>query len=195
MQLENVMLERGSHIDISAGVCAMEMVAFLAGEMHSDRPVCTCPVLAAFVRRLNDRFDDSDRQLLKPFIPRLIGTRDEKKRDVRMYFFVNWAAREFAPTVLEDSGRVEDAKLLRDLDPITDGDSARRARKVALEVRSHAADAAAYAAAAADAAAAAADAAAYAYAAAYAADAAKWRERADRYREMCLGALARAIEL
>ena len=33
-------------------LCAMEMVAWLAGEAHSDEPECACPVLAAMVRAL-----------------------------------------------------------------------------------------------------------------------------------------------
>jgi hypothetical protein len=39
-------LSHGSHDRREDGMCLMEAVAFLAGERHSDRPVCACPVLS-----------------------------------------------------------------------------------------------------------------------------------------------------
>ena len=48
LSLDTVTLEKGGHASIDDGVCAMEMVAFLAGEPHSDSPACTSPILAAF---------------------------------------------------------------------------------------------------------------------------------------------------
>ncbi len=57
----------------------MEMVAWLAGEAHSDQPDCASPVLAALVRAINDRLaSDSERErLLRPLVPILVNTRSD----------------------------------------------------------------------------------------------------------------------
>lgn len=68
-------LSRYGHYDRTAGVCLLEAVAWFAGEDHTDHPECTCPGLAAYGRTLNDRLLDEERQLLRPLIPRLVGTR------------------------------------------------------------------------------------------------------------------------
>src|SRR5690348_11325241 len=75
--LETIHLSSGAHESFEAGVCAMEMVAYLAGEPHSDAPECACPVLTSFMVAWNDGLpSDAERdRLLKPFLPRLIGTR------------------------------------------------------------------------------------------------------------------------
>ena len=53
-KLETYQLMQGSHSDFEGGMCAMEFVAWLAEEPHSDAPDCACPVLAAFMRTWND---------------------------------------------------------------------------------------------------------------------------------------------
>ena len=57
--------------------CVMEVVAFVAGESWSDVPKCTCPVLRTFMVAWNDGLpnDAARDELLRPLIPRLIGTR------------------------------------------------------------------------------------------------------------------------
>ena len=57
-------------------LCVMSLVALIAGERHSDRPDCACPVITAYAIKLNDALDDEIRQRLKPFAPRIVGTRD-----------------------------------------------------------------------------------------------------------------------
>ncbi|MCY4119317.1 MAG: hypothetical protein OXG72_00140, partial [Acidobacteria bacterium] len=73
--LTDLVLSRGSHDDRAEGVCLMEAVAWLAGEEHSDTPVCCSPILAAFFRSWNDgmRSDAECAQLIE-YIPLLIGT-------------------------------------------------------------------------------------------------------------------------
>ena len=58
-------------------MCAMEAVAFVAGELWSDHPECACPVIGAFMRAWNDGLaDDVERTtLLRPLVPKLVGTR------------------------------------------------------------------------------------------------------------------------
>lgn len=97
-------LSKGAHRSFSDGVCAMEMVAYLAGESHSDHPACVCPVLAAYVRQLNDSMrDDATRdRWLKPILPRLIGT--TATPDVaqqRAFALTDAALRVFTPCAFD----------------------------------------------------------------------------------------------
>jgi hypothetical protein len=113
-QLENIRLKFGGHQFREDGLCAMEAVAYLAGEPHSDCPVCTCPILAAYVRSLNDGMDDETRQLLKPYILRLIGTNNDKEQE-RAELLVWAAVTEFAPLALEQAGLKDHADKLRNI--------------------------------------------------------------------------------
>ena len=63
----NLMLAYGGHTKPEDGMCAMEAVAWIAGERWSDHPKCASPVIGAFMRRWNDVLDDEGRQLLKPY--------------------------------------------------------------------------------------------------------------------------------
>ncbi len=93
--IEKLHLANGAHASRDAGVCLMEAVAWFAGEEHSDRPSCTSPVLAAYARIINDSLSQSERQLLVPLIPRLVGTVDPAL-DVRRCQLLADRAREFA---------------------------------------------------------------------------------------------------
>jgi len=57
-------------------MCLMSLVAFLAGEEHSDAPSCASPLIQAFAIRINDNMPYWARQRLKLFAPRIIGTND-----------------------------------------------------------------------------------------------------------------------
>lgn len=59
--IENLNLDKGAHSTRDEGVCLMEAVAFVAGEPHTDHPVCASPVLGAFGRSLNDVLSDETR--------------------------------------------------------------------------------------------------------------------------------------
>ena len=54
--------------------CAMEAVAYYARERHSDRPRTASPLVASYIRPLNDAWNDEDRQRLKELIPLLVGS-------------------------------------------------------------------------------------------------------------------------
>ena len=62
-------LQGGAHDSPAEGVCAMEMVAFIERLPHSDKPECTCPVIASFVRGANDLLSAAERQKLLPILP------------------------------------------------------------------------------------------------------------------------------
>lgn len=71
-----IQLKPGNHASRLQGMDAMETVAWLAGEPHSDQPQCTCPVLTYFVNRWNDDLPLPLRNAtLEPLLPRLVGTR------------------------------------------------------------------------------------------------------------------------
>lgn len=191
-QLESIDLDSGQHDTFSEGHCAMEVVAWLAGEGHTDAPECASHVLRRYTIALNDRWTTPDRQRLKPYLPRMIGTSNDGKDLRRAYLAADWAVRTLLPLLLDRRGKTDQAQRLRDLPAITDTTTAQSARDAAdavydaADADAYAADAdaadadadyayaagayaaAAYAYAAADSA----DSAAYAYAAAYAADAA-----------------------
>ena len=59
--------------------CVMEAVAYVAGEEWSDHPECASTVISAFLRSWNDSLSDEDRQMLKPLIPKLVGTRRRRR--------------------------------------------------------------------------------------------------------------------
>jgi hypothetical protein len=97
-------LGSGAHSSIETGVCVMEAVAFVAGDPWSDHPECACPVISAFMRAWNDGLpNDADRnRLLRPFIPKLVGSKGSKKvRDRRAWLAVDWTVRVFTPKWLE----------------------------------------------------------------------------------------------
>lgn len=120
-----VQLDAGKHASPADGVCLMEAVAYAAGEPHSDRPKCASPVLAAFGRILNDGLGDGDRQLLRPFIHRLVGTvasTDVERQ--RAYVLLDAATRQVVPIAMDilasDVAGLDDlAAVLRGLPPLT----------------------------------------------------------------------------
>lgn len=70
-----IKLSKGQHNHPSEGMCIMECVAYIQGELHSDRPKCADPILTYFAHRLNDAANDEQRQKLIPFVLRLAGSK------------------------------------------------------------------------------------------------------------------------
>ena len=156
-----VTLASGAHANPQEGLCFMEMVAWFAGEEHSDEPQCACPVLGRYGIGLNDRMPTDLRdRLLKPLVPMIAGTRgtrDDERR--RAEFLAMWTINRILPSALRAIG-------LKDHGDACATAATLPAARAAADAARAAADAAraaayAYAADAADAA----DAAAYAYAA------------------------------
>lgn len=124
--LEQHPLRHGAHPTRGDGMCAMEMVAWLAGEPHSDEPRCACPVIAAFVRALNDSLpsDAARNRLLRPLVPKLVNTRANARVEaLRGRLAADAGVRELLPVLLERQGRLEEAALLRQLPPLHDDES------------------------------------------------------------------------
>ena len=108
----------GSHPDRSNGLCVMEVVAWYAGEAHSDAPACTSPVLAAYARGLNDAMpDDATRdKYLKPLIIPLVETTATRAVEVkRAEHFARVAVTRIAPLALRTAGLKKEAETLEAL--------------------------------------------------------------------------------
>jgi hypothetical protein len=71
---ERVRLDAGSHETPGDGACIVELASLVAREPFSDRPDCVCPVIAAFLRGWNDRSAYADRQRLRPYARRIVGS-------------------------------------------------------------------------------------------------------------------------
>lgn len=128
--IERFPLQRGAHESRGDGMCAMEMVAWLAGEPHSDEPLCACPVLAAFVRACNDVMTDAARNRhLRPLVPLLVNTRAGSGAErARGFLVLDSLLRRLVPAWLRRRRCVDEAVLLETLAPITDAASLRPAR-------------------------------------------------------------------
>ena len=120
-------LDHGAHESFDNGHCAMEVVAWLADQGHTDAPSCSSRVLRAFTIRLNDRWNTLDRQRLIPLLPRMIGTANDGQDEARSYLALDWLIRTFTPAWLDLAGLAARATALRSLDPITNLDTARAA--------------------------------------------------------------------
>lgn len=130
--IEQLPLRRGSHATRDDGMCAMEMVAWLAGEPHSDEPQCSCPVLAALVRACNDSLSDPSRnRYLRPLVPQLVNTRASAAVErLRGLLAIECLVSTLLPQWLTRHRRHDEARLLRELPPIRrleDVQTARRA--------------------------------------------------------------------
>lgn len=52
----------------------VELASMIAGEKFTDRPKCVCPVVGSFLRCWNDHAGYADRQRLRPYASRVVGT-------------------------------------------------------------------------------------------------------------------------
>jgi hypothetical protein len=102
--IEDITLSRGAHNDRDNGLCLLEAVAWLAGEEHTDRPVCVSGVLAAYGRELNDvllpaRVDLEPR--IRALAPMLVGTAGRPELDHRASLLaLDWLVRIYTPAWL-----------------------------------------------------------------------------------------------
>ena len=132
LDLQTLILKSGAHSNPEDGVCIMEAVAFVAGEPHSDHPMCASPSISEFLRRWNDRCNEEQRQELKQYIPRLVGSRATPEIEAkRAYLAADFAVRVAAPIALELGGYKDHAAALRALAQVVDKETASAARAAA----------------------------------------------------------------
>jgi hypothetical protein len=102
----------------------MEAAAWLAGEAWSDQPSCVPETIARFMRNWNDSLPDDRRDLLKPYIPRVIGlAKDVATEERRAWLAMDWLTRECAPAWLDLAGLGDHANAMRELPEITGKES------------------------------------------------------------------------
>lgn len=126
----NVTLSIGGHEKVEDGLCLLEACALFAGEEHSDRPACVCPVLSAFLRKVNNlsfHDDETRTRVLVPLIEVLVGTQaDEQVQVKRAYLLTESTVRELLPIGLNAFGLHEAAQALTAL-PALDPSNPREA--------------------------------------------------------------------
>ena len=128
MSTNPYLLTSGSHASADDGRCAMEWVAYLAGEPHSDQPVCVSPMLKEFCIKLNDNLPDDQRQRMRPYLARTIGTAGDGLDDRRRWMCVDWLIRSYTPTFLQlVPSLAERAQALRALPPVLAAENVTRA--------------------------------------------------------------------
>jgi hypothetical protein len=136
-------LSHGKHDDPADGRCAMEWVAYLAGEPHTDQPVCVSPILRTYGIALNDAWDDEQRQKLRPYLARCIGTAGDGRDKERAWLCVDWLIREYAPAWLDLVPSLQQyAVALRDLEPVLGPRAIDQAQVAVVAARNAARDAA-----------------------------------------------------
>lgn len=123
-QVKGWSLKRGSHPkNVGGNACVMEIVSYIAGDPWSDHPPCACPALTAFMLTYNDDLpSDADRdRLLKPFIPRLVGTNTGEDTHMRrVYLVLDWLIRiyttqwmDLVPDLQELTARIRAAPEIK----------------------------------------------------------------------------------
>ena len=119
LDLDAVTLAAGGHLPDSDAMCVMEAVAMLAGESWSDHPQCASPVLGAFLRSWNDALPDDERQQLKQYIARLVGSKGTDDQEIeRSWLATDWMVRVQAPAWLRLAGLTEQADVLAGMQPV-----------------------------------------------------------------------------
>jgi hypothetical protein len=130
LNLDTLHLAQGSHRNPDEGACLLEVVSMFAKEPFTDQPKCVSPVLREFGISLNDRWDDTQRQTLKRFIPLLPGTAGDGQDEARGYLALDWLIRTYTPAWLDLAGLTVEATDLRGLRRIVDMVAARAAGPV-----------------------------------------------------------------
>jgi hypothetical protein len=110
----DIIISQGDHKDPTDGLCVMEAVAFFEGEEHTDHPDCACPVVGTLARGVNDTINlDADRtRLLRPLIPRIVGTVSPEHEAARAAIVLS-AALASAEALLRHIGEEASAIELR----------------------------------------------------------------------------------
>lgn len=116
----SIVIDAGTHPRRGTHLTILELVAWMAGEDHTDEPASVSPVLRSFVRNLAAGSDDDRRQALMPIAGRLVGTDgsgDDERR--RAWLLTDWLVRVHAPRWLRRAGLTESADRLDGLASIT----------------------------------------------------------------------------
>lgn len=102
IDLDTITLKRGSHPEGSGEYCLVEAAVALAGGPWGDKwDESISPVIGAFCRRWQDDLGDDERQMLKPYAWKIIGTATGAADDERRSWLVtDWMVRTYLPVWL-----------------------------------------------------------------------------------------------
>ena len=106
-------LRKGHSDNPAQGACAMDAINWLVHGRHGDEPECACPLITAYVIRINDYLPDDHRQRLLAFLPRIAGSRSMAHEEARLRVLVLAAARIFAASAMEAAKLSKQAAALR----------------------------------------------------------------------------------
>lgn len=106
-------LRQGSSSSPATGACLYDAISWFEYGELGDHPACSCDVIAAYGRGMNDILPDAERQRLKAYIPRLIGNVDPEARLARAEYLAWRSIRVFAPLALDAAGFPDAAERLR----------------------------------------------------------------------------------
>ena len=105
----------------STRLTPLELAAWYAHEAHTDAPEAVSPVLATFVRFWAAGLDDNDRQRLKDFAVRMVGTNGDVDADRRRRWrAADWLVRVQAVSWLRAAGLGDAAERLAAVGPLSD---------------------------------------------------------------------------
>jgi hypothetical protein len=143
VDMTTVTLKKGGHDGKTPGDwCVMEAAAYFAHEPWSDHPECVSPVIGAFLRRWNDDLDDDGRQMLVPYIAKVVGTNTGAADDTRRaWMATDWMVRTYLPAWLRLAKLEEQAAAVEALPELVGPATWRGMESTVLRVRK-AADAA-----------------------------------------------------
>jgi hypothetical protein len=120
--LATLKLNHGKHYGADEGHCLLEVVSMFAGESFGDQPACVDFVLGAFGRSWNDGMrNDAEREQLKQYIPRLVGTaKTPELSQKRGWMAMDWIVRTYCAAWLAlNPGLAHHAEALKSLPVIT----------------------------------------------------------------------------
>jgi len=138
-RLDTITLDKGAHESPEHGMCFIEFADWLAGGKGRDNAPTVSPVIRAYGIALNDEWDLEQRQKLRPYGPRVVGTAGDGQDEARSYLALDWLIRTYTPAWLDLAGFTVEAKALRDLRRIVDLVAAQAAWPVVKDARNEAA--------------------------------------------------------
>ena len=117
--LDRTNLSYSSHTHREDGVCLTEVVAWLAGEPHTDEPKTMCPTLTKIMKYWNDELNIPYRDpAIKHYAPRLIGTNlGPKAAELRANMAAEWLFQQYFPGWLDLIGLSGHARTLGSFRP------------------------------------------------------------------------------
>ncbi len=93
---------------------AAQAAVVRVNDLLSDHPACASTVVGAFLRAWNDALPDSDRQQLKRYISRLVGSKGTAdQEDERAWMALDWLVRSYTPVWLRVAGLHDQAGRMR----------------------------------------------------------------------------------